>query len=59
MDFMGNTNELHCLINGAHTVLDIKKMLDAQSQRKASLENMINYIQVLRLAGLVEIRELK
>jgi hypothetical protein len=59
MDFMGNTNELHCLINGSHSILDIKKMLDAQSQRKANLEHMINYIQVLRLAGLVEIKELK
>ncbi len=55
-DFMGNTAELHCLINGSHSILDIKKMLDAQSPRKASLEHMINYIQVLRLAGLVEIK---
>jgi hypothetical protein len=59
MDFMGNTAELHCLINGTHSILDIKKMLDAQSQRKANLEHMVNYIQVLRLAGLVEIKELK
>jgi len=58
-DFMGNTAELHCLINGSHTVLDIRKMLDAQSQRKANLQNIINYIQVLRLAGLVEIKEAK
>jgi hypothetical protein len=47
------------LINGSHTILEIKKMLDAQSQRKANLEHIINYIQVLRLAGLVEIEELK
>ena len=58
-DFMGNTAELHSLINGSHSVLDIKKMLDAQSQRKANLPHIINYIQVLRLAGLVEIKELK
>ncbi len=58
-DFMGNTAELHCLINGGHSILDIKKMLDAQSPRKASLEHMINYIQVLRLAGLVEIKTAK
>lgn len=58
-DFMGNTADLQCLINGTHSVLDIKKMLDAQSQRKANLQHIINYIQVLRLAGLVEIKELK
>jgi hypothetical protein len=58
-DFMGNTADLQCLINGTHSVLEIKKMLDAQSQRKANLQHIINYIQVLRLAGLVEIKELK
>ncbi|MFZ2055082.1 MAG: hypothetical protein WAU81_12920 [Candidatus Aminicenantales bacterium] len=56
---MGNTAELQCLINGSRSILDIKKMLDAQSPRKASLEYMINYIQVLRLAGLVEIKTTK
>jgi hypothetical protein len=34
-------------------------MVDAQSPRKANLEQMINYIQVLRLAGLVEIKTAK
>jgi aminopeptidase YwaD len=58
-DFRGNTAELHCLINGRHSILDINKMLDAQSLQKASLENTINYIQVLRLAGLVEIKTTK
>jgi hypothetical protein len=58
-DFMGNTADLHCLVNGTHSVLDIKKMLDAQSQRKANLQHIVNYIQVLRLAGLVEIKETK
>ncbi|MGB7296753.1 MAG: M28 family peptidase, partial [Candidatus Aminicenantales bacterium] len=58
-DFMGNTAELQCLINGSHSILDIKRMLDAQSSRKASLEHTINYIQVLRLAGLVEIKAVK
>ncbi len=58
-DIVGNTSELHCLINGTHTILDIKRMLDAQSARKASLQQVMNYIQILRLAGLVEIRETK
>jgi hypothetical protein len=58
-DFVGNTAELQCLINGSHSILDIKKMLDAQSPRKASLQQVMNYIQVLGLAGLVEIKEAK
>ncbi len=43
MDFMGTTPELHCLINGAHSALDIKTMLDAQFTRKANLEHVMNY----------------
>jgi len=58
-DFRGGTADLQCLINGTHSILDIKKMIDAQSQQKANLQNTINYIQVLKLAGLVEIKELK
>ncbi len=58
-DFVGNTAELHCLINGSRSVLEIKRMLDAQSPRQASLQQVMNYIQVLRLAGLVEIKETK
>jgi aminopeptidase YwaD len=57
--FMGSMSELQCLINGSHTVLDIKKMLDAQSPQKINLEHVINYIQILRLAGLVEIKTAK
>ncbi len=53
-DFMGATPELQCLINGTHTALDIKNMLDAQFTGKANIEHVMNYIQVLKLAGLVE-----
>jgi len=59
MDFRGSSAELQCLINGTHSALDIKKMLDAQSQRKTDLQQIINYLQVLRLAGLVEVKESK
>jgi hypothetical protein len=58
-DFSSNTAELQCLIIGTHSILDIKNMLDAQSPRKPGLQQVMNYIQVLRLAGLVEIREAK
>ncbi len=54
--FMGGAGELQCLINGTHSALDIKNMLDAQSAKKSNLEHIINYIQLLKLAGLVEIK---
>jgi hypothetical protein len=54
--FRGGMSELQCLINGSHSILDIKKMLDAQTPQKMDLEHVINYIQILRLAGLVEIK---
>jgi hypothetical protein len=51
---IANTSELQSLINGKRNVLDIKRSLDAQYQRKSKLESVLNYIQVLKLAGLVE-----
>ena len=33
---------------------DIKKMLDAQYDRTSDLQAIINFIEVLKLAGLVE-----
>jgi aminopeptidase YwaD len=46
--------ELQLLINGKHTVLDIKKLLDAQSTRKSSVQGVMNYLEILKMAGLVE-----
>jgi hypothetical protein len=51
-DGIPSTSELQCLINGKRTVLEIKNMLDVQYSRKANLESVMNYIQVLKLAGL-------
>ena len=48
------TNELQLLINGKHNVLEIKSLLDAQSQRKSTVKGIMNYLQILKLAGLVE-----
>jgi aminopeptidase YwaD len=56
MDFRGSTPELHCLINGSHSALDIKNMLDAQFNSKTNIEQLMNYLQILKLAGLVEIK---
>jgi hypothetical protein len=51
---LGDVAELHRLIDGRHSALDIKKMLDAQSERRSGLQGILNYLQVLKLAGLVE-----
>jgi len=49
-----STGELQHLIDGRHSILDIKVMLDAQSQTLADLQAVINYVEVLKAAGLVE-----
>ncbi len=51
---IANTGELNLLINGQNSVLDIKKMLDGQNRTTSDLQAIINYIEVLKLAGLVE-----
>jgi aminopeptidase YwaD len=48
------TAELQLLINGRHNVLELKSLLDAQSQRKSTVQGIMNYLQILKLAGLVE-----
>jgi len=48
------TNELQLLINGRHNVLELKALLDAQSQRKSTVQGIMNYLQILKMAGLVE-----
>ena len=51
--------ELQLLIDGKNSVLDIKFKLDLQHERESDLQKIINYIQILKLAGLVEISEEK
>jgi len=51
---IANTRELHLCINGKNSALDIKYLLDLQHQRESKLEGIINYLEVLKLAGLVE-----
>jgi hypothetical protein len=51
---IANTNELQLLIDGKRSALDIKKMLDAQYTRKSKLQSIINYLEILKLAGLIE-----
>ena len=51
---VGNTRELNLLINGKNSVLDIKSLLDAQTQTTSELEAIFNYLEILKLAGLIE-----
>jgi aminopeptidase YwaD len=51
---LASTSELQFLCTGKHSVLDIKAMLDAQNQRKSTVQGIMNYLQILKLAGLVE-----
>jgi len=53
-DGLANSSELQLLIDGRHSVLDIKKMLDAQSQTPSDIQSILNYLEILRAAGLVE-----
>lgn len=54
-DAIASTNEVNLLIDGKNSVLDIKKALDAQNKTTSDLQAIINYVEVLRAAGLVEI----
>jgi hypothetical protein len=46
--------ELQLLVNGKHSALDIQKMLDAQHERRSTLQAVLNSLEILKLAGLVE-----
>jgi len=49
-----DTTELSRLVNGRHSLLDIRKMLDAQAPVKADLQQIVDYTGLLAKAGLVE-----
>jgi len=51
---LANPGEVHLLVNGRRSALDIKKMLDAQNERRSTLQAVINYLEILKAAGLVE-----
>ena len=51
---LSNAGELQLLVNGRHSALDIKKMLDAQSERRSTVLAVLNQLEILKLAGLVE-----
>jgi hypothetical protein len=51
---IASASELHLLINGKRSALEIKNMLDAQYPRKSKLQSILNYLEILKLAGLIE-----
>ncbi len=51
---IGNTSELHLLIDGRRSALDIKHGLDVQYPRRTDLQAVINYLEILKTAGLIE-----
>jgi Zn-dependent M28 family amino/carboxypeptidase len=51
---VASTSELQLLVDGKRSALDIKKMLDAQYERRSALQAVVNHLEILRLAGLVE-----
>lgn len=48
-----NTNELAGLAGGAYSVLDIKKMLDSQFEMESPLDEIMNYLELMKEAGLI------
>ncbi|MDD8025108.1 MAG: M28 family peptidase [Acidobacteriota bacterium] len=51
---VSNPTELQLLVNGKHSVLEIRSLLDAQVTRKSTIKGIINCLTILKLAGLVE-----
>ena len=51
---VNNTRELNLLINGKNSVLDIQHQMDAQSRSRSDLKAIFNYLEILKLAGLIE-----
>jgi aminopeptidase YwaD len=50
---LADRSELERLCNGKHNALQIKHMLDTQSSRESDLQAIMDYIVILKSAGLV------
>jgi len=55
---ISSVDELHLLINGKNTALDIKNMLDAQYPNKSDLQHILNYLNILKHAGLIDLKRI-
>ncbi len=52
---IGSLSELCALINGKNSALDIKRMLDTQYKKESNLQSILNYLELLKEVGLVEL----
>ncbi|MCX6226405.1 MAG: DUF4910 domain-containing protein [Bacteroidia bacterium] len=52
---ISDKTELERLCNGKHNALQIKHLLDTQSSRESDLQAIMDYIEVLKAAGLVRL----
>jgi hypothetical protein len=52
---IGDIGELHLLIDGNRSILEIKKMLDAQQEWPSKLQDIINYFEILKSVNLIEL----
>jgi hypothetical protein len=50
---IADTRELCRLADGTHNVLQIKKMLDTQESKESDLQDIINYLSMLKELGLI------
>ncbi|RPI27464.1 MAG: M28 family peptidase [Acidobacteria bacterium] len=46
--------EIQLLCNGKNSALDMKKMLDTQFTRPTELDSIVQYLEILKVAGLVD-----
>ena len=53
-DGVANTGEVQLLIDGNMNVYQIKQALDAQNRTPSDLQAIFNFLEVMKLAGLVE-----
>jgi Peptidase family M28 len=51
---IGDIGELQLLIDGKRSILEIKKMLDAQQELPSKLQDIINYFEILKSVNLIE-----
>ncbi|MCP4712890.1 MAG: M28 family peptidase, partial [Planctomycetes bacterium] len=50
-----NATEVQLLIDGVNSALDIKKLCDTQFQQETDLQSILNHLEILQKAGLIEI----
>jgi len=48
------SREVNLLCNGTNSILDIKKLIDVQQPANVELEDLKNYLEIVKAAGLVK-----